>query len=104
MALTSDEIGNLTLSEVEAIATRFAAAVKTIRDAQQLLVGGPMFSPASVPAEVLQPRLVRPTTKGLELTSDEIAQREAVLQRVRGPATAEPEFPASISAALGGQS
>lgn len=70
MALTPDEIGKLTLEDVEAIAQRFSRAVATIREAQALLGGqqtpaivapvlaGPVF--AGNPAPHAPPSRVTP--------------------------------------------
>lgn len=96
--MTAEEIGKLSLADLEAIATRFEAAVKTIREAQSLLGGVPARAAPVAPAA----RLVRPSTKGVQLTDEEIAEREALLAMTRGPATSDPEFPPGIAAALGG--
>lgn len=100
--MTSDEIGNLTLAELEAIAARFEAAVKTIREAQSML-GQPVLHNAyaiAPPAPVA--RDTRRSTKATQLTDEEIAEREALLAHTRGPARNESEFPPNIAAALGG--
>jgi hypothetical protein len=38
--MTAEEMGRMTLADLEAMAERFGAAVKTIREAQSLLGGG----------------------------------------------------------------
>lgn len=95
--MTPKEIGKLTLADLEAIAARFESAARTIREAQSLLGGAPA---AQAPAPAPVHRL-RPSTKGAQLTEEEIAEREALLTNIRGPASDE-DFPPSIAAALGG--
>lgn len=53
MGMTAEEMGRMTLADLEAMAERFGAAVKTIRDAQALLGGGHMRSPEGfVPVQI----------------------------------------------------
>lgn len=86
MALTPDEISKLTLADVEAIASRFSAAVQTIREAQALLSTG--APPASA----------QPTSPVRDFTASELAQREALRRQFsRG------QVPDSIADALGAQ-
>lgn len=96
--MTAEEIGKLSLADLEAIAVRFEGAVRTIREAQALLGG---VAPMAAAAPVAPPRLLRPSTKGLQLTPDELAQREALMADRRA-SSSEPEFPPGIAEALGG--
>lgn len=91
MALTSDEIGNLTLAEVEAIATRYAAAVQTIRDAQALLGGG-VVPPPAVPEPYVHRAVHVPVPARQRLNAAELAEKERLLNLNRGPSEVSPEI------------
>lgn len=58
--MTSDELGNMTVAEVEHLARRLSKAARTIRGAQELLGGGPKRREPDAEEEPAQPRPVAP--------------------------------------------
>lgn len=68
MALTPEQVASLTLADIEAIASRFDGAVRTIRDAQALLGGAPVASGAAP----------QPIRAAHHLTPQEIAEAKAL--------------------------
>lgn len=104
MGLTPEQIGALTLVDLEAIGERFGSALKTIRDAQALLGGGPVaIATTGIAAPVAPVRHLPPTRTMTPLTpgeAEEMArQRDMLVKQNR----ADDEFPDSIAAAMGGR-
>jgi hypothetical protein len=95
MALTLDDIGRLTLAELEAIADRFSTAVRTIREAQSLLGGPTVVMTTTQPVQNLAPR---PPPQNNNFTPAELSERAKLLAQIRGP-----ELPADIQMAMGEQ-
>lgn len=84
--MTPEEIGALTLADLEAMAARFGAAVKTIREAQALL-GGRHNLEHGAPAENPPPAQPAPPV----LRPNEMAER-ARLMRQFAPVEVEAEM------------
>ena len=90
MAMTDEEIDALTLADVKRITERATEAIAKFAEARALL--GIQFGPSqpvdhsagSFPRVAEQLNRRPPTTKGIELTPDELAQREALLLAARG--------------------
>ncbi len=80
--MTPEEIGNMTLDDLEAMAQRFGAAVKTIREAQALL-GGSRDAP-SPPLSTFMPTVAQPIQRGAPnplLTPAENAERQRLIRQ-----------------------
>jgi hypothetical protein len=96
--VTSEEIDALTLADVKRITERATEAIAKFAEARALL--GIQFGPPSdmVPVAFSAPvgypapaNRRPPTTKGIELTPDELAQREALMLAARGLTPEEEE-------------
>lgn len=80
--MTDDEIDALTIADVKRITARATEAVEKFAEARALL--GIQFGPAR---EVAMPPAANrrpPTTKAIELTAEEVAQREMLMLANRG--------------------
>ncbi len=84
--MSPDDIGKLTIAEVEAIVVRATAALTAFREAQAMLGG------TSAPATPHVPKAAPPR---VEMTADELAQREALLSGLRGG-----PYPPELAAAI----
>lgn len=82
--MTAEEMGRMTLADLEAMAERFGAAVKTIRDAQALL-GGPVVVPNGVaPVDTTPGQIVRaPAAPVVFFSPSEQAERAKLLQQFK---------------------
>lgn len=101
-AVTPEQIGNLTLADLDAIAARLSGAVQAIREAQQLLGGGATSAPIPSPVRAEsapppdRPQVANPEQqKALDDWRNSPA-RKKLLEQVRG--TNEGELPAAIAA------
>lgn len=80
MGMTSEEMGRMTLAELEATAERFGAAVETIREAQALLGGSaaPVASTAAI--SVVRHAIRPPGADNPLLTQAENAERRRLIK------------------------
>lgn len=81
--MTAEDISQLTLADLEAIAERFSGAVRTIREAQALLGGQPMAnipSTVSAPFQRIGPPPGEPPLSHLE---EARLERAALLKSIR---------------------
>ena len=92
--MTPEEIGALTIAEVEAISARASDALAKFAEARALLGGGPYEIGNTI--QPARPSRRPPTTKGLVLTDDEIAQREALMASRIEPDEMSPEIAAAM--------
>lgn len=78
------ELNQLTLAEIEALAERLGAAVKTIRDAQALLGGGgaPRMM-ISTPVGMSVPAAVASNQAAIFFSPSEQAERAKLLQQFK---------------------
>lgn len=76
--MTPDDVGKLTLVELEAIAERLSNAVAMFREARALLGGGGLDSGTAIPAAVSPSARAEPVppTTAIRFTPEELAQRE----------------------------
>ncbi len=76
--MTAEEMGRITLAELEAMADRFKVAVAVIKDAQSLLGGAPAAVAAPVP--VPAPAIVRGAPNPM-LSAAENAERARLIKQ-----------------------
>lgn len=75
MALSAEELGRMTLTDLEALAERFGKAVDTIREARALL-GGAELKPAAEPRPP-------PSAPVVALEPAEMAERDRLMRQFR---------------------
>lgn len=80
MALTAEQLGQMTLADAEALATRLESAARTIRDAMALMGGAP-----SVSSPVVLHNASATPAPVVQWTPEEMAERER-LRRERDAA------------------
>ena len=90
MAVTPEDIGRMTIEELEQAASRVAAALAVLREVGALKLSGPV-APEAAP-EAAPPQ--RPPTSGpvVRFSPSELADRERLLRANR------PELPEDIAA------
>lgn len=86
--MTADEMGRMTLADLEAMAERFGAAVKTIRDAQALLGGGQQTFISTPVGVSVQSAVVAGTARAVQMPAvhfspSEQAERAKLLQQFK---------------------
>ena len=93
--MSPEDIGRLTIDELEEAASRVAAALAVLREAG---AWKPNDKPATAPqvaAETPQPQRQLPPAPAVRWSPSELAERERLLKQMR------PEFPPEIESAEG---
>lgn len=101
MGMTDEDIDKLSIGEVRAIASRAADALAKFAEARALLGGSPAATVVRVDDFGHPVNRRPPSTKGAELTPDELAQREVLMAARRAPVDPE-DFPPEIAKMMRG--